>query len=85
VPYGFSAVVAPANATAPITYTWTPAPGGGQGTSNAIYTWSTTGTYPINVAVSNCGGAGTGNDDHSITISAGTVYRVFLPIVGKGS
>jgi len=83
VPYGFGAAVVPANATAPIDYAWTPAPGGGQGTANATYTWSAAGTYNVGVAVSNCGGAGTGNDDHSITISAGSVYRVFLPTVVK--
>ena len=84
VSYGFNAVVAPANATEPIAYTWTPAPGGGPGTANASYSWSTAGTYQLSVAVSNCGGTGSGSDDHTITISAGTVYSVFLPIVQKG-
>jgi hypothetical protein len=81
VPYGFNTTVAPANATEPIAYTWTPAPASGQGTVNASYTWSAAGTYNISVAVSNCSGQGTGTDDHGITISAGTVLRVFLPIV----
>jgi CSLREA domain-containing protein len=83
VPYGFNATVAPANATLPIAYTWTPAPGSGQGTVNASYTWSAAGTYNISVAVSNCSGTGTGSDNHGITIVAGTVYQVYLPVVAR--
>ncbi|MBN1483360.1 MAG: PKD domain-containing protein [Chloroflexia bacterium] len=83
-PYSFGADVQPGDATKPIQYTWNPAPGSGQGSANATYTWSSAGTYNINVTVSNCSGAGQASDDHSITISAGgTVHKVYLPVLFK--
>jgi len=57
--YGFTAAVMPVNATAPITYIWTPQPDGSlllPGRSVVTYTWTTTGTHAITVVAENCGG-----------------------------
>jgi len=78
----FTATVAPANASAPIDYLWDPVPDN-QGHPTVCYTWMSAGTYVFTVTASNCGGTGSATDGHDITIVAGTVYRVFLPIVGK--
>jgi hypothetical protein len=59
--------VAPADASPPITYTWTPAPDSGQGTAHADHTWATAGTTALNVTASNCGGAGTAGDEHDVS------------------
>jgi hypothetical protein len=83
VPNGFSADVTPANASTPITFNWTPGPGSGQGTANVVYTWGTVGTFGISVTASNCSGQGTASDGHTIVISAGTIHRIFLPILHK--
>ncbi len=66
--YVFTATIAPANATQPVTYQWSPAPLSGQGTPYASYQWSSAGVYIITVTVSNCGGTFT--DTHTITIGA---------------
>ncbi|MBN2393508.1 MAG: SUMF1/EgtB/PvdO family nonheme iron enzyme [Anaerolineae bacterium] len=52
--YHFQAVITPANATLPITYTWTPTPVTGQGTADAVYRWTTPGTYAITLTAQNC-------------------------------
>ncbi|MBN1246412.1 MAG: DNRLRE domain-containing protein, partial [Anaerolineae bacterium] len=55
--YDFSAAISPANATAPITYTWQAtdqAPTSGSSPS-ASYTWATPGSKTITVTVENCG------------------------------
>lgn len=79
MPYGFTAVVSPANATAPITYTWSPAPDVGQGTATATYAWAITGTQTITVAVENDGG--NADNTHTLVIEAGFAYRIYLPLV----
>ncbi len=56
-PVPFAAVVLPANATEPITYSWSPAPDSGQGTALAVYTWASTGTEEVSVDAENCGGS----------------------------
>jgi hypothetical protein len=68
--YPFTAAVQPQSATAPITYTWAPVPGSGQGTAVATYTWSVTGTQYITVTAANAGGIA--QSTHAITINAGT-------------
>ncbi len=73
--YAFAATVAPVTATSPITYTWTPAPSGGQGTAVAIYIWPTAGIKTISVTAENAGGSAI--DTHQI----GIAYEVYLPLV----
>jgi hypothetical protein len=65
-PYDFAASVQPSNATLPITFTWTPLPGNGQGTPSATYSWTTSGTQTITVSAANCGGSA--SDEYTITI-----------------
>jgi len=57
IPYSFTAVITPADATEPVLYDWSPQPEAGQGTPVVTYTWSTTATQRITVSVRNCGGA----------------------------
>ena len=47
-PHTFTTTVSPSNATTPITYSWSPSPGSGQGTNQATYTWAVTGSQTIN-------------------------------------
>jgi hypothetical protein len=54
--YTFHAVITPAEATEPVTYTWSPAPESGQGMDSALYRWAEPGTYTITVTAVNCGG-----------------------------
>ena len=74
--YAFTASVNPANASLPITYTWSPPPLGGQGSSMATYRWDTGGIKSVAVGVQNSGGVFTA--DHAITILGNSVY---LPLV----
>jgi len=77
--YAFDAVVAPSNATTPITYTWSPAPNSGQGTSSVRYQWAITGTHMITVTAENRGGSR--EDTHTITISESEGREIYLPLV----
>jgi uncharacterized repeat protein (TIGR01451 family) len=54
-PLAFTASVTPANASGPITYTWTPDPETGQGTPNATYAFDQAGEMVISVQAENCG------------------------------
>jgi hypothetical protein len=74
--YAFTASVSPANASLPITYTWSPPPLGGQGASVATYRWDTGGVKSITVGVQNGGDVFTA--DHIITILEKGIY---LPLV----
>jgi fibronectin-binding autotransporter adhesin len=65
--YTLASTIVPADATPPITYTWTPAPVTGQGASSAQYEWAAPGTYTVTLTAENCGGVVT--DTHTITIS----------------
>jgi hypothetical protein len=56
IPYSFTAVITPADATEPVLYDWLPQPEAGQGTPVVTYTWSSTATQHITVSVQNCGG-----------------------------
>lgn len=58
--YNFSATVSPADVSQPISYTWSPAPASGQGTTNVTYLWTVSGTQTITLTVSNAGGLITG-------------------------
>jgi len=53
--YQYKANIEPVNASTPITYTWSPEPLSGQGTSQALYRWDQSNNYTISVSVSNCG------------------------------
>jgi hypothetical protein len=64
----FTGIVAPSDATEPITYDWSPVPANGQGTPTASYLWSTPGTYTVTLVATNCGG--TADDTHTITIQS---------------
>jgi hypothetical protein len=77
--YSFVAAVIPSGASAPITYTWSPAPDSGQDTATVAYTWTTTGTKTISVTVSNCSATATASDTHDIDI--GTFHMNYLPVV----
>lgn len=82
--YAFNAAIVPANATAPITYTWSPEPVSGQGAPSASYTWAMTGAKTISLTATNCGGTAT--DGHTIAINAlGIQYYVYLPLVVRNS
>ena len=80
--YTFTADVTPTDASLPISYTWAPTPDSGQGSAQATYSWATIGVKTINVAVSNCDGAGTASDDHTISIEA--AHRIYLPMIVRG-
>ncbi len=73
----FTATIQPLNATTPITYIWS-GMGlvSGQGTQQAVYRWNQTGTYLVNLSVSNCGGSANAN----WTIEVGKTY-IYLPLV----
>lgn len=73
----FSAAIAPANATTPVTYAWSPEPASGQGTASATFTWATAGAHTINVTAHNCGGDRT--DSHQISIAVAN-YHIYLPV-----
>ena len=73
----FVAAVSPPTATLPVVYTWSPVPDGGQGTSAAMYNWSTVGDRAISVTVENIAGAAPTPGTHSIEIK----YRLYLPLV----
>jgi len=77
-PYAFTADIVPADASRPITTTWTPAPDAGTDTV-VSYTWMTTGTKAITVLVENCGGSAT--DTCTVTIQAPRRHHVSLPLL----
>ncbi|MBN1661871.1 MAG: PKD domain-containing protein [Anaerolineae bacterium] len=73
-PYTFTAIISPADATAPITYTWAPEPDSGQGTPGASYSWATTGVFSVAAAVENCGGSA--SDMHLLLVGPGALAEV---------
>ena len=70
VAYNFSAAVSPETATAPLQYTWTPAPVSGQGTAAASIQFASTGAQVVSVTVNNCSDAASVNDGLAITINS---------------
>lgn len=82
--YHFQAVITPVNATPPITYTWTPAPATGQGTADAVYRWTTPGTYTLTLAAENCSAPSTVvTATKEVTIEWQELHFVYLPLVQK--
>lgn len=74
----FTASPDPADATTPITYTWsTDGLVSGQGTATATYRWNTAGTKTVQVTASNCGGSA--NASHSIEITSAAEHKIYLP------
>jgi hypothetical protein len=81
-PYTFIASAIPTTATQPISYTWSPAPGSGQGTSQATYTWNSNGQKTIQVSASNP--VNTVSDTHTILIDLPVqVLKIYLPSLRK--
>ncbi len=60
-----------ATTTTPITYTWSPTPANGQGTSDVTYIWATTGEKEVSVAVDD--GEAVSNDSVTIDVVYPTV------------
>ncbi len=87
--YTYNAKVSPIYATLPITYTWAPAPDGGQGTATVIYTWTATGSKTISVTAQNEAGAATASCTVAIGDSSppmpllGCTRRIYLPVILK--
>jgi hypothetical protein len=80
LPYHFTAILTPTDATLPITYTWSPEPESGQGTSQATYRWSNAGEQAVTLVVNQCGGDF--NAYHS-SIYDSSDYYIYLPLVLK--
>ena len=74
--YIFTATVSPPNASAPITYTWSPGPISGQGTVAASFSWSMPGAKTITVTAQNDGDVVSGT--HGIALVS---HRVYLPLI----
>jgi len=75
----FEAAITPADATVPITYTWTPAPLSGQGTNTATYRWSAPDTYTVTLTAENCGG--TTSAMHVVVVEPKDGFAIYLPLV----
>ncbi|MBN2002843.1 MAG: hypothetical protein JXA21_05760 [Anaerolineae bacterium] len=74
----FTASINPSEATLFLTYTWSPPPHSGQGSSFATYIWDTPGHKQISVTATNPGGSVVGH--HNLTLFT----RLYLPIVLRG-
>ncbi len=81
-PYTFTAVITPAEATEPITYTWSPTPINGQNQVNGTYQWADLGTYTITLTAENCGDQ-VEADPRVLTIAGS--YQVYLPLTLRNS
>jgi hypothetical protein len=82
IPYTFIASASPLTATQPVSFTWSPAPGSGQGTSQATYTWSDNGQKTIQVSVSNP--VNMVGDSHTILIGTPIqILKIYLPSLRK--
>jgi hypothetical protein len=68
VPVDLEAVIAPPDATPPLTFVWTPKPAAGQGTAKATYYWQEPSTYNVQVVASNCGGTVTTTHRVAVTV-----------------
>lgn len=78
------AVASPANANAPFSYTWTPAPVGGQGTDTADYAWGKAGAHKVSVRITNCNGTGDATAAHTVQVAAGgATQNLFLPAMRR--
>ena len=81
VDYAFTADVSPGNASAPITYKWSPAPDSGQNTDRVTYRWNRVGNKQISVDVTNCNGSAQAADSHGLSIGAEPLKTIYLPVV----
>ncbi len=84
--YTFNTILTPTGATAPINYTWSPAPDSGQGTDSATYRWSTGGDHILTLTVENCGTSTPIQDTHSINITiTENDHFIYLPLVMRNN
>lgn len=74
--------LAPAGASAPIGYAWSPAPLTGQGTDTACYNWPQPGTYQLAVTATNCSGAGQAQDTLTVNVGGACVPVTGVDIAG---
>jgi len=74
----FTAQVEPQAGVEPVTYSWSPEPGSGQGTSHATYTWHTPGAYTLSVQATNVAGAVV-SDTHTVQVELGE-WTLYLPV-----
>ncbi|MBN2002887.1 MAG: hypothetical protein JXA21_05990 [Anaerolineae bacterium] len=78
--YTFQSVITPANATPPITYTWSPAPLNGQNQATATYRWDTPGVYTVTLSAANCVTVAVDAPPREVVVTEGA-YRLYLPLV----
>ncbi|MBN2391506.1 MAG: SUMF1/EgtB/PvdO family nonheme iron enzyme [Anaerolineae bacterium] len=79
--YHFQAVATPITATPPITYVWTPPPATGQGTADAVYRWTTPGTYTLTLTAENCSAPSTVvTATREVMIEWQELHYVYLPL-----
>jgi hypothetical protein len=87
--YTYNAKISPIDAPPPITYTWAPVPGSGQGTAAVTYTWTTTGSKTISVTAQNAASTVTAScsiavgDSSPPAASPTCTYHYYLPMILK--
>ncbi|MEX1019045.1 MAG: plastocyanin/azurin family copper-binding protein [Litorilinea sp.] len=81
----YAATVSPANASQPISYTWSPAPDSGQNTADAVYSFDTAGTRMISVTASNLGGSASAVATQTITVATTSTAITGAGITGPGN
>ena len=82
--YHFQAVITPANATPPITYTWEPSPATGQGTAEVVYRWMTPGLHILILTAENCFVPSTVVDViREVEVEWRELHFIYLPLVQK--
>ncbi len=84
VEYSFTAMPDPTDATKALTYTWS-GDGlvNGQGLSETVYSWTTTGVHTASVSIENCGGLADAEhtiilDDHPPTLCLNPISSVTI-------
>jgi len=63
-----TATIDPTGATPPVTYTWSPAPGSGQGTASAVYTFDETELGANTITVTAANSVNSVQDTHVVTV-----------------
>ncbi|NJO84833.1 MAG: hypothetical protein HC828_20085 [Blastochloris sp.] len=74
--------VLPLDATRPISITWTPEPDSGQGTVDAVYTFSVPVTTSVTVVLRNLGGVSVVSDTLDVTVSPDTIPLASVALEG---
>jgi hypothetical protein len=78
----YTAEVTPVQGIGPVTYTWSPKPETGQGTSRASYTWHATGTHTLSVRATNAAGTAV-NDTQLVVVKEGS-WTLYMPAIERG-